>query len=252
MTAERLLVTDADNTLWDTDAVYARAQLDLLMRVEESCKFTLHSTDRLSFVRMLDQKLACQHPLGLRYPPQLLVEAIATSGAGKHAESTHSIAADSEAYHASVNKIAADFLARVSTEIPSLRPGVSKTLPLLTASGVKIVVFTEGDPNRCERLLTEHNLRSHISSITAVKKTVEAYEAILRANSKRNDPIMVGDQLDRDIAIAQGAGFKTVYFPGTFEPEWVRTVEVRPDYVISSFDEILDIVHLRRSCGPTN
>jgi phosphoglycolate phosphatase-like HAD superfamily hydrolase len=66
---------------------------------------------------------------------------------------------------------------------------------------------------------------------------------MLRANRSAGDPIMVGDQLDRDIIMAQSAGFRGVYFPGSFEPEWVRTVQATPDYVISSFSEILEIVH---------
>ena len=242
MNADRLLVTDADNTLWETDAVYARAQLDLLRRVEQSFHFTSDSPDRLAFVRRIDQDLARWHPLGLRYPPQLLVHAIAARGAGTDT-SAQLMGANPSEYDPRVNKIAADFLAQVSDEVPILRPGVSNTLPRLAASGVNIVVFTEGDPNRCEAYSVAHDLKRCILSITAARKTVESYETMLRANRSAGDPIMVGDQLDRDIIMAQSAGFRGVYFPGSFEPEWVRTVQATPDYVISSFSEILEIVH---------
>jgi putative hydrolase of the HAD superfamily len=242
VTAKRLLVTDADNTLWDTDAVYAGAQLDLLDRIEELYNVAFDSTDRLAFVRRLDQELAREHPLGLRYPPRLLVEAIVATGGGRHTNIRQTAPVHPDDDSASINKIAESFLARVLSEIPSLRPGVSKTLPLLVANGAAIVVFTEGDPHRCERLLAVHDLRRHVSTITATRKTVQSYETILRTYSRVDDPMMVGDQLDRDIVTAQRAGFKGIYFPGSFEPEWVRAVEATPDYLISSFDDILDII----------
>lgn len=242
MTAKRLLVTDADNTLWDTDAVYVRAQLELLDRIEESYNIAFDSTDRLAFVRRLDQELAREHPLGLRYPPQLLVEALVATGVGRRTNPAQTSPAHTDDYKVSIDKIAETFLAQVLNEIPNLRPGVSNALPLLVASGATIVVFTEGDPHRCERLLATHDLRRHVSAITAARKTVESYVTILRTYSREDDPIMVGDQLDRDIVTAQRAGFKGIYFPGSFEPDWVRAVEATPDYIISSFDDILAII----------
>ena len=67
---------DANNTLWDTDRVFANTQLRLLHDVEESLGLTWPDEDRLEFVRAADQELATLHHDGLRYPPALLVRAL--------------------------------------------------------------------------------------------------------------------------------------------------------------------------------
>ena len=77
-----LLVTDADNTLWDTNAVYAEGQLILLERTEEALQQTTGIVDRLGFVRAIDQQLAVLHGHDLRYPSELLALGIANAIAG--------------------------------------------------------------------------------------------------------------------------------------------------------------------------
>ena len=46
---------DADNTLWDTDGVYADAQLALLNELEDRLGVQFPELDRLAFVRSIDQ-----------------------------------------------------------------------------------------------------------------------------------------------------------------------------------------------------
>ena len=46
-----VIFTDADNTLWDTDAVYARGQLTVLEDVETAIGVRVPSKNRLEFVR---------------------------------------------------------------------------------------------------------------------------------------------------------------------------------------------------------
>jgi ribonucleotide monophosphatase NagD (HAD superfamily) len=41
-----------------------------------------------------------------------------------------------------------------------------------------------------------------------------------RLNESNNPAIVIGDQLDRDIAPAKQAGLITVFFPGGFRPKW--------------------------------
>src|SRR4051812_16980882 len=80
---ERLgVVTDADNTLWDTDRVYIDAQLWLLEQVENQVHAQVLEEDRLGYVRAIDQLLAKQHHAGLRYPSILLVMALGSALSG--------------------------------------------------------------------------------------------------------------------------------------------------------------------------
>src|SRR5215475_8527897 len=71
-----VVFADADNTLWDTDDVYARAQVDLLKTIEFESGIKIENKDRLAFVRSLDQALAEKHRFGLRYPPRCLARAL--------------------------------------------------------------------------------------------------------------------------------------------------------------------------------
>lgn len=73
---------DADNTLWDTDGVYADAQLALLNELEDRLDVQLLEPDRLAFVRAIDQGLATRHHEGLRYPPRFLIKALALALTG--------------------------------------------------------------------------------------------------------------------------------------------------------------------------
>src|SRR5688572_22419936 len=79
---EMIILADADNTLWDTNAVFRDAQLQLLVRIEAEVGSLCPSEDRLGFVRVYDQALAQRHHLHLRYPPQLLVRSIEAGMAG--------------------------------------------------------------------------------------------------------------------------------------------------------------------------
>ena len=45
---------DADNTLWDTDQVFADAQLGLLSAVETATGVACQVSDRLGYVRAID------------------------------------------------------------------------------------------------------------------------------------------------------------------------------------------------------
>ncbi|MDA9393086.1 hypothetical protein WN73_21450 [Bradyrhizobium sp. CCBAU 45394] len=58
------LFTDADNTLWDTDTVFAAAQLEMLREVEKlTGRRAPDDEDRgLAFLRTIDQRIATEHP----------------------------------------------------------------------------------------------------------------------------------------------------------------------------------------------
>ena len=90
MTSDRSDATvfvDADNTLWDTDQVFAGAQLAMLAETELALELKAPPQDRLAFVRAIDQAIAARHHAGLRYPPRLLVRALshALQGYGSEA-----------------------------------------------------------------------------------------------------------------------------------------------------------------------
>jgi putative hydrolase of the HAD superfamily len=240
-----LLVTDADNTLWETDAVYAAAQLDLLRRVEENYGVSVRTGDRLQFVRELDQSLALRHPKGLRYPADLLVLAIvAASGTGDLEQATID-ALQRESSDLKAGLIASAFIQQVSSVVPRLRPGVSMAVPALAECGVQIIVLTEGDLARCTLLLEQHALVRHVYASLSDNKTIESYASLRRRLGCSDAPLMIGDQIDRDIEFSQLAGYTAVHFPGGFNPSWSRDRHVIPDYVITNFEQVMPIMGCR-------
>lgn len=223
--ARRTVVfTDADNTLWDTDAVYADAQLSLLSDLESAYGGSIVEIDRLAFVRKADQGIALSHELGLRYPPRLLVEAL-----------LQGVELDDRL----LGEIEEAFIARLSNSVPNLRPGVSDGLERLSSAGVPITIVTEGGEQRCRDLLIEHEIDQLIADVISSKKTSALFFQLADIDQMQ---YFVGDQLDVDIAFARAAGFDTIYFPGNFTPHWTSRVQDVSKYQIASFAEVPQIV----------
>jgi putative hydrolase of the HAD superfamily len=237
----RLLLTDADNTLWDTNAVYANAQLRLLEKVEAHVGRSIEAEDRLGFVRGIDQSLALQHPKGLRYPPVLLAASILGVGVGQ-ASSAQAVELSLAGGLSSevAERFATELFDDVSTSVPDLRLGVRETLSYLKREGVRIIVLTEGEEARCISLLKRHQIAQYVSSLKSVRKTFAVYRDL---KSEWIGPAyMVGDQLDVDVQLARAAGFTSVYFPSEFVPSWTSNLDNEADFTIASYAEIPDIV----------
>ena len=126
---------------------------------------------------------------------------------------------------------------------------MAKGLPELASLGCRIVVFTEGSREKSDTILNHYELRQYVDQIFEGPKNVETFRRLGRLNGSNNPAIVVGDQLDRDIAPAKQAGLITVFFPGGFRPKWQLDHEdVAPDFLIQSFDEVVEIA--RKSSQP--
>lgn len=241
-----ILFVDADNTLWDTDAVFARAQLALLDDVVAALGTSPPPGDALAFIRAVDQALAERHHAGLRYPPRLLIRAteLALMGTPADAAARNSwkgislYRIDDDAASA----IEQSFFAALATP-PEPRPGVLEGLERLHAVACLLLVISEGAKAKIDRNAEKLGIARFLDRVLEVKKSPEVYRRILRLTSVPSRAYMVGDQLDRDIAPAKVAGIGTIYFPGGFQPRWSPVVEtIGPDHIIASFAEVPHIV----------
>jgi len=241
------IFTDADNTLWDTDGVFAWAQLELLSGVESALGRSAGTLDRLDFVRRIDQALAERHHLGLRYPPRLLALAVARVLVGEEVESaTRAVWKNSSACGQLSDDDATAIEMRFVTDIqrqPALLPGAEVGLKRLRTSGALILVLTEGSRDRVTRTASEHGLEDYIDRIIEAPKTKRLYERVLRLTGRAGRAFMIGDQLQRDIVPAQSAGLRTIYVPSRFRPRWETAAEtVVPSHCVQRFDEAVDVV----------
>lgn len=248
------LFTDADNTLWDTDGVFAAAQLALLDAVEAATGSDAARGDRLAFVRALDQDIAERHHAGLRYPPRLLARALALALAGTEAGRAVRLAlagGQAEQRLPEMQAAAAEqaFVAAIRA-LPPLRPGVEEGLEALHAAGCLVLVVTEGARDKIAGTAAAHGIARFVDRIIESPKRPDLYRRVLRLTRVAGRAFMVGDQLDRDIAPAKAAGLETIWFPGGFRPRWEPGVEaVAPDHVVAGFGEVVGIV-LRSSREP--
>lgn len=216
---DRLLwATDADNTLWDTDAVFRKAQTVLLSRVEADSDRTYLGSDALGFVRRLDQSLAMRHPDHLRYPISMLLDALRRVLEGESEPIAVNCALETTTAPPRAKRHLEEYYATLS-ERPPLRPGVQQALPILHSNVSHVIVVTEGSERQIRRNLSAWNLDQYIDQVVSEKKSVALFRH-LRAEIRSNNAVMVGDQVDRDLLPASAAGYQCIWFPGGFSPSW--------------------------------
>lgn len=244
---EVLLLIDADNTLWDTNSVYAEAQLELLESIEIKVGHQAAHSEKLAFVREIDQLIASQHHLGLRYPPRLLIRAIEFALGGATPADSARRAWSQASLKGCLNEAETAELenafAKALNSVPRLRRGVRNGLAFLRRSRYRMVMLTEGSLARVTAIADELSIKSFFERVLEAKKQPSTLKRIRTALGSPQLVIMIGDQFDRDIKPALQAGFKTVYFPGAFKPRWEmqpRTSD--PDFVIDSFAAIAKAV----------
>jgi putative hydrolase of the HAD superfamily len=248
-----MIYTDADNTLWDTNAVFAEAQIHLLERAEIITGRQTRSSTPLEYLRQYDQAIAKKHHLRLRYPPALLIRALIR---GLQGEASEHAAADLIANGAVPT---ADELRAVQTfegelsKIPQLLPGVRHGLQLAHDSRIPVYVVTEGPADATRKRLRELSIEKLTSGILSATKTRELYLRLAeRATPSR--AIMIGDQPDRDIRLAHEAGLKTILILGSFRPKWLMEKDSEgADATVPDFLTAIRwvIEHSMPTLGPT-
>jgi putative hydrolase of the HAD superfamily len=238
------LFTDADNTLWDTNAVFARAQLAMLRDVEAASQRTvpLGVKGRLGFLRRIDQYIAVQHPDHLGYPPMLLAQGLLLALRGATANEAVSQVLSRPDADPLLESIVERFVEQLR-RLPRLRRGVRRGIAELSEKGVQITVISETSQHRCIDLLSEHALAVFISEVVSVRKTPQAYRRLAERHRGLRTA-MVGDQLDRDVLFASQAGFETVYFPSAFQPQWLDEIAITPDHRIERYDDIVEVLNI--------
>jgi putative hydrolase of the HAD superfamily len=217
------IYTDADNTLWDTDALYANAQLALLSAAEDIAKKRSPSDDRLAFVRAYDQEIAAQHHSGLRYPPALLIRALVSGVDGQSVQdaartvlSTGSVATQDESR-------ALRAYSQILSGVPPILPSVKMGLELARDAGIPVYVVSEGSIELVRSRLRDLEIEPLTAGALAATKTAELYSRLIqRAAPKR--AVMIGDQPDKDIQLAHKAGMLTILVHGRFRPVWTQAM----------------------------
>ncbi len=257
-----LLVFDADNTLWDTNSVFHEAHIAML-EVFEAAQLLSNARRQVERVQAIDRALI-QRFGRFEYGFKNLATATAY-------HYRHQVAPDAAAAHALEHgEQALDAPMRAAVEqayqthtsaleqIPPLFPGVADLLNHLHAyrtanPHIATVIFSEGHPQRLERTIDAYNIERHgyFNEIVIELKTTQAFERVRDLGRQHLGPpdgddvvtIMIGDSMQRDIRLANQAGFTTVYIPGSFEGRQApQTAMEQPDFEIKRITELPSIL----------
>ncbi|MEI7909636.1 MAG: HAD family hydrolase [Verrucomicrobiota bacterium] len=224
---DMLIAIDADNTLWDTNAVFKSAQEGLIKHFCDA--MNLRTPDEaLQKLRIHDQKIASGHPDGFKYPVSLLLEQLRIDwGGGRMIEG----------WESKRELIASSY--QQALEVPAVPfKGLRKTLEALRSRG-KLLLVTEGRESCIRTELVRLGIEDCFERIEFIQKSPRMFLELLRY-SNDDYAIMIGDQLKSDIEFAASAGWRTIWIPGDFRPYWEETtVGVdRPDIVVDSLDAV--------------
>ena len=233
------IYTDADNTLWDTDALFAEAQLGLLDAAEGLTGIRGPSAHRLEYVRTFDQAIAARHHQQLRYPARLLVRALSDGLRGISAEVAAEQALSSGAIPLDVESEAIRIYEATLNGMPPILGGVTEGLRLAKERGIPVYVVSEGPLEGIRLRLQALGLERLTTSALSAVKSRELYMR-LKQRAKPNQAVMIGDQPDRDIRLAHEAGLQTILVFGRFRPKWTNSADVA--YADATAEDFLEAI----------
>jgi putative hydrolase of the HAD superfamily len=238
-----VILADADNTLWDTDSVFADAQLGMLANVDQQFPGTARP-DPLEHVRAYDQALAQIDRRHLRYPPVLLVRALELGNLGHDpvTAARMAIAQRPSRELASTQEgiLAGYFDALART--PALLPGVMDGLELAREAGLDVWILTEGAADRQRTRAQVLGIADLVRGVSEAAKIQDQFDR-QRRRFAPSPLVVIGDQPDRDILPAQAAGCIGVLVPSRFRPAWIASSAwSAADHVSERFDLAVDWV----------
>jgi putative hydrolase of the HAD superfamily len=240
------IYTDADNTLWDTDAVFREAQLGLLGEVETQCERTTRRSDRLEFVREYDQAIAARHHARLRYPPALLMRALRAGISGTSPDDAAVRVVAEGSVSTPAEQAALESYAKTLRSLPPILPTVREGLQRAQAADVPVYVVTEGPLDLARQRLASLQLDALTAGTLSAAKSRELYARLIQRSYPRR-ATMVGDQFDRDIQMARAAGMQTVLVQSRFRPAWTQDVSPEAaDAIVDTFLQGIEWIIGRR------
>lgn len=128
-------------------------------------------------------------------------------------------------------------------ESGTLNQGVSELLVQLRGKGFKLFLISKGNEDRGKQI-EELGLYDSFDHITVVQeKSSNDFQGCLELCPPDTRFYVVGDRVKKEIRLGRELGMKTIWYKqGKFSNELPEEESEKPDYTISSFDEILKII----------
>src|SRR4029077_5170555 len=221
---------DADNTLWDTNAVFSEAQINLLSVFAE-VGLLKDPEAELDTLRKIDRELS-RVTGHFEYDCASLAIAVGHyySGIINVEQAADFALKQIESVSASVIEQSCVAFARTLKKIPPLFTDTEEVLRVLTSNrslqqSIVLILFTDGERSRIERILETYRLgESTFDEVVIGRKTVESFKEVRMLALQKLESVedsdakilMIGDSLKRDIGPSKQAGFTTIYKPAGF------------------------------------
>ncbi|HET6979291.1 MAG TPA: hypothetical protein VFI24_23370 [Pyrinomonadaceae bacterium] len=227
-----VLVFDADNTLWDTNAVFRKAQLEIL-RVFAKSGLIKEPESELDNLRLIDKALA-NLAQDFEYRPIMLPVALDhyySQNVSVDEAATWALRQGS-GYAQDFVRYSCESFNKALKQIPPMFKDAEEVLIRVqdsrsSGTPIALVMFSEGKARRLERILEAHQLRNRkvFDEIVIQKKSLDSFCLVRETACKHLSTVneyketlfvMVGDSIQRDIVFANRTGFVTVYKPADF------------------------------------
>jgi len=252
--ARWVFMLDTDNTLWDANATFTKAQTAILTELERN-GLCVVGKDGLKVLRRLDDKLIAYYGR-FEYDFKVLILALKffSEGYSENNSVRKAIGITREEVPRHLGPIvtrAHRAFRRQLQQVPPLGRGVKSTLRTIRQRPSVVCLFSEGKRARIARIVEALSLREYYDHLYVGKKTEELYRQALRQAMKRlrvrsqSDlkVMVVGDLLDRDIRVGNEIGAVTVLRLGGYKlRQRPRDKLEKPDYVIEQMPELVRIV----------
>ncbi|MBE0466308.1 MAG: HAD hydrolase-like protein [Candidatus Desulforudis sp.] len=247
-----IYIIDADNTLWDTNAVFFGAQTKMIRTLQEN-GFRLDAETALQAMRTLDLEISVNLD-NFEYDFSRLACALLLLDQGLREDETVRLVCAPDppaAVRETARHAATRFYAHIDANHPRLFPGVFETLAALRAQGNTLVLHSEGLHNRILQTLDFYELKPLFDNLVLERKSTESFlrarsggESLFKATTGRNPGhcIVVGDSPKRDIRFGNLIGATTVFKPGGWlGAEYPDDPLLIPHFTIDCFPELLEL-----------
>lgn len=232
------LIFDADNTLWDTNAVFNAAQkvfVDELIGWDPNLDPDIGMQELHAADQTLIQK-AGRAEYDFVWLWRVLV----------HRHLNKSQQQESHLCPVAGEERVIELFMKQLKAIPPLLPNVITTLQELQHPdfrGITVGVFSEGRTNRLSQVFQAHqSLVELIDFFVIGNKSVEQYEQLAtELELKDQAKYMVGDSLKKDIYNAKKAGYQTIFIPSRYTAQ-NQNISIDADYVISNISEVPQVL----------
>ena len=252
-----ILILDGDNTLWDTNAVFENAQLNMLRNLVKE-NLNIDSAKEFSRLREFDDILVKHYK---KHEYDFSVLALSLYLFYKGLEWDEAIRRSCEAFEKKLDIEGMDLAIKCGNKFkeelrkfPPVFKDVKKTLETLKQHNCVIILSSEGDKERVRRIIQYYSMERYFDHILNGRKSVEQFKEARKTgiqiwrvrypkDKKIPKIIVIGDLLDRDIQFGNLIGAITVYKPGGYKGhETPRNENEKPNYEIKEMHEVVDIL----------